>query len=64
MAIDSIYMSQALLEGSKGRFLPFGEVMGSNHRALWIDIHAEQVGMEQQELIVSPAQCHLKCQDP
>jgi len=38
--------------------------MGSDHRAVWINIHAEHVGMDQQEPIVSPASRRLKCQDP
>jgi len=64
LAIDGIYISRSLLEGSKGGFLPFGEVMGSDHRALWIDISAGHVGMDQQEIIASPASRRLKCQDP
>jgi len=44
--------------------LAFGEVMSSDHRAVWIDIQAANVGMMQQETVVRPAGCRLKCQDP
>jgi len=64
MAIDGIYMSRTLLQGSRGGFLQFGDVMGSDHRAVWVDIRAEHVGMVHQDPIISPARRRLKCQDP
>jgi len=44
-AIDGIFLSQSLLEEAKGGFLRFGEVMVSNHRAVWIDIPAQYFNM-------------------
>jgi len=63
-AIDGIYMSRSLLQGARGGFLQFGDVMGSDHRAVWVDISAELVGMAHQEPIISPARRRLKCGDP
>jgi len=44
-AIDRIYMSRTLLKDAQGGFLSFGEVMHSNHHAVWIDICTKHVGM-------------------
>ncbi len=63
-AIDGIYISRSLLSHAKGGFLLFGEVMASDHRAVWIDIRAETVGMADQDMISCPAKQRLKCQDP
>jgi len=63
-AIDGIYMSRSLLHGARGGFLQFGDVMGSDHRAVWVDISADIVGMKHQDPITSPARRRLKCQDP
>jgi len=63
-AIDGIYMSRSLLQGARGGFLQFGDVMGSNHRTVWVDIGAELVGMAHQDPITSPARRCLKCVDP
>jgi len=63
-AIDGIYLSRQLLIGARGGFLAFGEVMSSDHRAVWIDIQAANVGMTQQETVVRPVGRRLKCQDP
>jgi len=63
-AIDGIYVSRSLLKAAKGGFLDFGEVMPSDHRAVWLDIQAELVGMLSQDLIMRPAGRRLKCQDP
>jgi len=38
IAIDGIYISRSLLQEAHGRFLVFGEVMHSNHRAVWLGI--------------------------
>ncbi len=64
VTIDSIYASKALLQHAKGGFLPFGEVMSSNHQTVWLDIQAEHLGMEQQDPVISPPCWQLKCQDP
>jgi len=44
--------------------LAFGEVMSSDHHAVWIDIQAANVGMTQQETVIRPVGRRLKCQDP
>jgi len=63
-AIDGIYILRSLLQDAHGGFLAFGEVMHSDHRAVWLDIQAEAVGMIQQETISCLVCCQLKCQDP
>jgi len=63
-AIDNIYMSRSLLKNAMGGFLSIGEVMSSDHRAVWLDIRAEHVSMVQKETVTRPACRRLKCQDP
>jgi len=63
-AIDGIYVSQALISHAKGWILQPGQVMHSDHRAVWIDIQADMVKMGQRDPIVCPLCCHLKCNDP
>jgi len=63
-AIDGIYLSRHLLQAAQGGFLAFGEVMHSDHRAVWIDLRAELVGMVQDDHVIRPAGRRLKCQDP
>jgi len=50
-AIDGIYLSRNLLRDAQGGFLAFSEVMNSDHRAVWLDIRAEKVGMVQQHKV-------------
>ncbi len=63
-AIDGIFLSHSLLEDAKGRFLEFGEVTVSNHRAVWIDIPKHHFDMTEMADITRAVGRRLKCQDP
>jgi len=53
-----------MLSAAKGRFLAFSKVTISDHRAVWLDIPAANLGMEQEQAIQRLAGRRLKCQDP
>ncbi len=52
--IDGIFMSKTLLNKVRGGFLAFGEVMVSNHQALWVDIPTANLRMDQAHDITRP----------
>jgi len=64
MAIDGIFLSPALLADARGGILALGSVMPSDHRALWVDIKASVVAMEQRDSAIQQACRRLKCNDP
>jgi len=63
-AIDGIYVSPALLEYAEGGILALGSVTPSDHRAIWLDIKATTIAMDQQDQVVHPQCRRLKCHDP
>jgi len=63
-AIDGIYVSPALLEYAEGGILALGSVTPSNHRAIWLDIKAMTIVMDQQDQVVHHQCRRLKCHDP
>ncbi len=63
-AIDGIFVSGALMKDVTGGNLPLGEVMASDHRAIWLDICAEHVKMHHHDLVQWHACQRLKCHNP
>ncbi len=64
-AIDGIFISGALMKDVTGGILPLGMVMASDHHAIWLDICAEIVEMQNQDPVQWPPACRrLKCHDP
>jgi len=63
-AINGIFMSRILLNNAAGSILQFGQVTHSDHCALWIDIQANLVEMEQHDPIARLPCQRLKCNDP
>jgi len=51
-AIDGIYVLLALMENAEGGILTLGTAMHSDHQALWIDIKAAVIGMEQNDKVI------------
>jgi len=62
--IDGILISKTLLEEAKGGFLDFGDIIISNHHAIWLDTKASPLGMDWSQDITRQAGQRLKCQDP
>ena len=59
-AIDGIFLSERLLEDAKGGFMKFGEATISNHWAIWLDIHEQQLGFHKHTDIKTPKGHWLK----
>jgi len=51
-AIDGIYILLALMEDTEGEILTLGTATPSDHQALWLDIKAAVIAMEQNNRVV------------
>jgi len=62
--INGIFVPITLLKHCQTGFLAFGNVVPSDHHAVWIDIPAHCVCPTELEEIVHPCACCLQCKDP
>jgi len=62
--IDGIFVSPILLDGARGGYLAFDDILGSDHCSIWMDIPASILwGMAQYQQTQAKASW-LQCKDP
>jgi len=64
MPINGMYVSPSLIAVITGGYLAFEAGIPSNHRALWIDIPREVLGLEDNYTPWKPSTRWLQCKDP
>jgi len=62
--IDGIFIAPQLLAQAAGGYLSFGDVVPSDHRAIWIDLHLPEVCQTRAEAYIQPGARRLQCKDP
>jgi len=62
--IDRICIAPQLLPFTAGGFLSFGDVVPSDHWAIWLDIHLLEIKSTNQAAHTKPQACRLQCKDP
>jgi len=62
--IDGIYVSQVLLPVITGGYLTFDAAIPSDHRALWIEIPGQVLGLGKSSTPTNLSAWQLQCKDP
>jgi len=62
--INGIFAALQLLEMAAGADLSFGDVIPSDHWAIWLDLHLPKLRPQHQESHTKPWAQHLQCKDP
>jgi len=52
--IDGIFLAPKMLHQAVGRYFCFGEVVPSDHRAIWLDLHLPEICPRDQVLHTPP----------
>jgi len=61
--IDGIFIAPQLLAQGAGGYLGFGDVVPSDHCAIWVDLHLPELCPHHQEGYVKPCMHRLQCKD-